>query len=177
MRCVKCNNDFVAKRSDARFCSPACRVNASRDKDEVLIDNSRFEAKSVADLLPEKKSPEKLPIEVSSGSDELTMEELQSLINTKVPPIMPTNDTEPLFNKSHGCCDSCVELPTFGHFCPSKKCGCFQTNEEQEADILKLQSMCDHVEYHLARCTKCVAFVTQKKRTGEKNFLKKSKND
>lgn len=159
MRCIKCNNEFVAKRSNARFCSSTCRVNASRGKDEVR--DSRFETKGVADLLPEKKSPENLPTEIAPESTELTKEELQTLINTKV---SPTN----------GCCDRCTELPTFGHFCPNKKCGCWQTSEEQEMEIKELQSMCDHVEYHLARCTECVAFVTQKKRTGEKNFLKKS---
>lgn len=54
-------------------------------------------------------------------------------------------------------CEYCTELPTFGHFCPSKDCYCFQTPEEQEADIEKFQKECSHPkeELFMLRCLRC----------------------
>jgi hypothetical protein len=36
MKCQMCSKEFSSKRSDAKFCSPACRVAFSR----VVTDNS-----------------------------------------------------------------------------------------------------------------------------------------
>lgn len=37
--CVQCATDFEPKRKDARFCSPRCRRNAHRDRDEPCTES------------------------------------------------------------------------------------------------------------------------------------------
>ena len=36
MKCTQCGKEFDALRTTAKFCSPACRVNASRNVDPSL---------------------------------------------------------------------------------------------------------------------------------------------
>jgi len=43
MKCIICGSEFEAKRSDAKFCSPSCRVKASRNvviEPKEVVDNS-----------------------------------------------------------------------------------------------------------------------------------------
>lgn len=39
MLCLTCNKEFVAKRTDAKYCSPKCRKIASRVTDNSVTDN------------------------------------------------------------------------------------------------------------------------------------------
>lgn len=38
MRCARCHQSFDPSRSDARYCSDACRVYASRDRDRIPLE-------------------------------------------------------------------------------------------------------------------------------------------
>lgn len=153
MKCVICDKEMVSSRSDAKFCSASCRKKASRNIGKVDLDSM----KSIED--------------VSSEYHSLNQE---VLLTTPQDSAMTQNEKK--CKRSPNCCSECLDL-SMGHWCPSKTCGCFQTREEQEKDIAELQANCEHLDKHMARCTECVAFVQQVKRTGEKNFLKKPKKD
>lgn len=52
MICEYCGKEFGGKRSDARYCSPACRVKASRVTDKLSVTESVTDKlKSVTDKL------------------------------------------------------------------------------------------------------------------------------
>ena len=40
--CVRCGNSFLAKRTDARFCSGKCRIRASRGKNGLTETDKNF---------------------------------------------------------------------------------------------------------------------------------------
>lgn len=58
-------------------------------------------------------------------------------------------------------CANCVTFESGIHWCPSKDCYCFQTSEEQKADIKRNQEACSHpvAEKLYSRCGHCFAFI------------------
>jgi len=61
LRCVGCDGEFVALRSDRRWCSDACRVATSRRKAAPLVwpsDYERAEAAIVRQVSARLTNPE-----------------------------------------------------------------------------------------------------------------------
>lgn len=62
MKCIQCTKEFEAPRSDAKFCSPKCRVASNRGTEAVeaikdhpevldgLVDILKAEGRSVEDI-------------------------------------------------------------------------------------------------------------------------------
>ena len=58
-------------------------------------------------------------------------------------------------------CSECRTFESGVHWCPSKGCRCWETKEEQEADIKRNQEACSHLgaEKLYSRCGHCFAFI------------------
>jgi len=74
-------------------------------------------------------------------------------------------------------CESCVTFESGIHWCPNKACSCWQTPEEQEADIEEHQKNCSHPkeQRYMNRCLRCMAHLMQEKRDSTVSFMKKPK--
>lgn len=174
MKCVICENEFVAKRADAKFCSSTCRSKGSRlekvqmeEKPMVYVGN-HFNAESVADVIEKIPAPapeKEKKVSISESREDVSVSpgfpappEKEKKEYTTDGPNQEINVFLPLpeiLTKKH--CESCTELPTYGHFCPNKECGCFETKEEQEASLEALQRTCPHPkeEDFMSRCLSC----------------------
>lgn len=144
MKCLQCGEEFIPKRKTALFHSDKCRLNYNRGR-KVVVPGTNVVLDLDAPLTEEEKNT---TVVWSDGKDEIQRFKGESIL-----PVLEK------IKKEH--CPECKTFDSGIHWCPNKKCGCFETKEEQEADIKKHQAACSHpiAEQLYSRCMHCMAMI------------------
>lgn len=133
-KCTICDTEFEASRSDARFCSAACRKKASR----LTADTVEPVASSEPTAVTSVWTADAEPAEAESSDGTRVKRECK---------------------RSELCCAECVDFESGVHWCPNKACGCWESKEEQLESLMAFERACDHESTVMSRCLHCGAVL------------------
>lgn len=151
-KCVICDGEFEASRSDARFCSAACRKKASRMSGDVPLAESPV-------ITTEQALGTTAVAEPTIDDFRLA----QDMLSKQVP-----EHRKRECKRSELCCTECVDFESGIHWCPNKGCGCWESKEEQMESLKAFERSCNHESTVMSRCLHCgaVLFTSKADRKG-----------